>query len=141
MGAMLALGMPAFTCFSVVGSTAARFLSMPGFEMAGYVPLGVTAHYLIGPLVGAAFGVVMTRVDWLRAGGLKKSIVAAILYVEIISQPLLALTPILLKWTTAETLQWFGASFVMHFILGSVLGLVVGCGLRAPAAAPLVADR
>jgi hypothetical protein len=134
MGAMLALGMPALVCFSVVGETVARFLSIPGFEMAGYVPLGVTAHYLIGPLVGAVFGVaygsVMARVEGLRTGGLKKCIVVAVLYVEFLSQPLLALTPILLRWTTAETLQWFGISFVMHFILGSVLGLVVGSGLR-----------
>ena len=131
MGAMLALGLPALTCFSVVGETVARFLSIPGFEMAGYVPLGVTAHYLIGPLVGAAFGAayggVVARVDWLRDGGLKKSIVAAVLYVEILSQPLLALTPILLKWTAAETVHWFGISFVMHLIMGFVLGLLVGC--------------
>ena len=102
MGAMLAVGMPALTCFSVVGSTAARFLSIPGFEMAGYVPLGVAAHYLIGPLVGAAFGAVVARVDGLRGGALKKSIVLAVLYVEILSQPLLALTPILFSWTAAR---------------------------------------
>ena len=108
---------------------------MPGFEMAGYVPLGVAAHYLIGPLVGAAFGAVVARVDGLRDGALKKSIVLAVLYVEILSQPLLALTPILFSWTAAETLQWFGGSFVMHLILGSVLGLLVGYGLRPASAA------
>lgn len=130
MGAMLAVGMPALTCFSLVGRTVARFLSPPGFELAGYVPLGVVAHYLIGPLVGAAFGAVMARVERFRDGALMRIIVLAVLYVEIFSLPLLALSPILLRWTAVETLQWFGGSTVMHLILGAVLGLVVGYGLR-----------
>ena len=135
MGAMLAVGMPALTCFSIVGRTVARFISALGFEMAGYVPLGVAAHYLIGPLVGAAFGAVVARVKGLRGGTLKWSIVLAVLYVEILSQPLLVLSPILLRWTAAETLQWYGGSFVMHLVLGCVLGLLVGYGLRPTTAA------
>jgi NhaP-type Na+/H+ or K+/H+ antiporter len=60
---------------------------------------------------------------------LKKGLVLAILYVEILSQPILATTPILLKMTAHETLQWFGVSFVMHLIWGAVLGAVVSYGL------------
>ena len=131
MGVMLAMGMPAFTCFSIVGSTVARFLALPGFAAAGYVPLGAAAHYVIGPLVGAAFGAAVAQVKRLRGGTLMQFIVLAVLYVQIFSLPLLALSPILLRWTAAETLQWFGGSFAMHLILGAVLGLVVGCGLRS----------
>jgi NhaP-type Na+/H+ or K+/H+ antiporter len=61
---------------------------------------------------------------------LKKSLLLGILYVEILSQPLLATTPILLKMTTPATLQWYAGSFVMHMIAGAVLGAVVGRGLR-----------
>jgi len=62
-------------------------------------------------------------------------LVLAILYVEILSQPILATTPILLKMTAHETLQWFSVSFVMHFMLAVVLGVIVSYGLRFVAAA------
>lgn len=130
MGALSAVGLPALTCFSIVGNTVARFLSILGIEMAGGVPLGVATHYLIGPLIGAIFGVAVTQVNALRVDTWKKGIILAVVYVEILSQPILATTPILLKMTTPETLQWFGGSFVMHLIWGVVLGLVVSYGLR-----------
>jgi hypothetical protein len=130
MGALSAAGLPAFTCFSIVGNTARRFFSLLGVEMAGGVPLGVATHYLIGPLVGAIFGIALAKIAARRVITLKKGIVLAVLYVEILSQPILATTPILLKMTAPETVQWFGGSFVMHFIFAVVLGLVVGYGLR-----------
>jgi len=61
---------------------------------------------------------------------LKKGITVAVLYVEILSQPMLALTPILTKMNLTITLLWYGGSFVMHLIMGSVLGAVVNHGLR-----------
>jgi hypothetical protein len=125
MGALSAVGLPALTCFSIVGLTVARFFSIPGIELAGGVPLGITAHYLVGPLLGGAFGAAIARVKVLRVDTLKKGIVLAVLYVEIASQPILAMTPILLKMTAPETLQWFGASIIMHLIYGVVLGAVV----------------
>jgi len=130
MGGLWAAGLPALTCFSIVGDTVGRFFSRLGVEMAGDVTTGAAAHYLIGPLVGAIFGVLLAQVEAFRAGTLKKSISLAVLYVEILSQPILATTPILLKMTAPQTLQWFGVSFVMHFILAVVLGAVVGYGLR-----------
>jgi hypothetical protein len=130
MGGLLAAGQPAFTCFSIVGDTVARFFSILGIKIAGGVPIGVAAHYLIGPGIGVIFGAVVTQVKVLRVNTLKKSIMLAVLYVEILSQPILAATPILLKMTGPETLQWFGISFVMHFILAVVLGVVVSFGLR-----------
>jgi hypothetical protein len=135
MGALSIIRLPTFTCFSIVGNTAARFFSLLGIKMAGGVPLGVIAHYLIGPVVGAIFGVAVTRVAALHVNTLKKGIVLAVLYVEILSQPILATTPILLKMTTSETLQWFGVSFVMHLVCGVVLGVVVHYGLRSATAA------
>jgi len=102
--------------------------------MAGGVPLGAVTHYLIGPLVGVIFGIALAKIADLRVINLKKGILLAVLYVEILSQPILATTPILLKMTAAETLQWFGGSFVMHFIFAVVLGVIVSYGLRLTSA-------
>jgi hypothetical protein len=135
MGALSAVGLPALTCFSIVGNTVARFFSILGIEMAGGVPLGAAVHYLIGPLVGAIFGAAAAQVDALRVDSLKKSVALAVLYVEILGQPILATTPILLKMTAPETLQWFSVSFVMHFMLAVVLGVIVSHGLRFATAA------
>jgi hypothetical protein len=130
MGMLSAVGLPALTCFSIVGNTVAHFFSMLGIEMAGGVLLGAATHYLIGPVVGAIFGVTVTQVDALRVDSMKKGVMLAVLYVEVLSQPILATTPILLKMTARETLQWFSVSFVMHFILAVVLGVIVSYGLR-----------
>lgn len=130
MGALSAVGLPALTCFSIVGNTVARFFAILGIEVTGGIQLGIETHYLIGSLVGVIFGTVVVQVKAFRVDTLKKSIVFAVLYVEILAQPILATTPILLKMTAAETLQWFGFSFVMHFLMAVVLGAVVSYGLR-----------
>ena len=134
MGVLSALGSPALTCFSIVGNTVARFFSIHGMDLAGSIPLGVLTHYLVGPLVGAIFGTVVARAEILRVNTLKKCILLAIVYVEILSQPLLATTPILLKMTAPATIQWYGGSFVMHLLLAVVLGAVVSRGLRQESA-------
>ncbi len=125
MGGLSAVGLPALTCFSMVGDTVARFFSMLGVNVAGGVPFGVATHYVVGPIIGAIFGTAVTRVDALRIDIRKKAIVFAVLYVEVLSQPLLALTPILLETSTTTTLLWFGGSFLVHFLWGVVLGLIV----------------
>jgi hypothetical protein len=135
MGGLSAVGLPIFTCFSIVGNTVAQLFSVLGIDLTGGIPLGVAAHYLIGPLIGAIFGVAVTRFDALRLNNLKKGIVLAVLYVEIVSQPILATTPILLKMTGPETWQWFGISFLMHMIWGVVLGVVVSHRLQLSAPA------
>jgi hypothetical protein len=126
-------GSPALTCFSMVGETLARFISMQNVGMAGTILLGVATHYTVGPTIGGIFGLLTARVKILRVYTWKKSLILGILYVEILSQPLLATTPILLKMSVPATLQWYGGSFIMHMIAGSVLGAVVGYGLRSTA--------
>jgi hypothetical protein len=103
--------------------------------MVGGVLPGIVTHYLIGPLVGAVLGTAVAQIGALRGCSMKKVILLAVLFVEILAQPILATTPILLKMTATETLQWFGGSFVMHFIFGVVLGLILSYGLRLPVAA------
>ncbi len=134
MGVLSAFGSPALACFSIVGNTVARFFSIQGVEATRTILMGVATHYIVGPLIGAIYGTVVARVKALRVNTLKKSLLLAILYVELLSQPMLALTPILLKMTLPATLQWYGGSFVMHLMAGAALGAVVGRGLRlAPA--------
>ena len=129
MGTLLVLRQPALMCFSIVGNTVSRFLAMFGTQIAGGVPTGVVTHYVVGPLFGMLFGATVMKFPALRDGSLKKVTIAAFVYVEILSQPILATTPILLKMGSPATLQWFGGSFVMHLILSIVLGVIVGYGL------------
>ena len=130
MGALSAVGLPALTCFSIVGNTVARFFSIPSIEMARAIQMGIATHYLVGPVIGAIFGTAVARLEALRVNTLKKSILLAILYVEILSQPFVAMPPILLKMTVPAILQWYGGAFIMHLIVAVVLGAVVGRGLR-----------
>jgi hypothetical protein len=135
MGILAAAGLPALTCFSIIGATLARFLSLPGIPITGSVPLGIAAHYMIGPVMGGIFGAAAVKVDAFRVDTPKKGVVLAVLYAEILSQPMLALTPILLRMTAAETLQWFGGSFGMHLIWGGILGVFMSHWLRLSIAA------
>jgi hypothetical protein len=130
MGALLVLRQPASMCFSIVGDTVSRFLALFGTQITGGVPTGVVAHYVVGPLFGMFFGAVVMMLPALREGTLKKITLAAFVYVEILSQPILAMTPILLKMKAAATLQWYGGSFIMHLIMSIILGVIVGYGLR-----------
>ena len=130
MGALSAFGLPALTCFEIVGNTVARFFSIQSMEKAYAIQMGIATIHFVGPVIGAIFGTAVARVEALRVNTLKKSILLAILYVEILSQPLLATTPILLKMPAPATLLWYGGSFVMHLLLAVVLGIVVGYGMR-----------
>ena len=130
MGVLSALGKQALSCFLIVGDTVMHFFSLLGMDMAGGVPLGIATHYIVGPVVGAIFGAAVTQVNQLRAGTLKKRVMFAVLYVEILSQPMLVMTPVLLQTSTSETFVWFGGSFIMHLIWGVVLGVVLSLGLR-----------
>jgi hypothetical protein len=131
MGILSVVRYPALLCFTIVGDTVSRFFSMFGLPLAGGVSTGVIAHYTVGPMMGLLFGAGAAILPVLREGNLKKSTLAAVLWVEILSQPLLATTPILLKMTPAEALLWFAGSFVMHLVYGIVLGIVAGSGLRS----------
>ncbi len=130
MGALSVVGLPALTCFSIVGNTVARFFSELGIETAGGVSAGVAAHYVVGPLFGAIYGALVIRIAVFNVDTLQKAVLFAILYAEILSQPILATTPILLNMTALATLKWYGGSFVMHLLWGVVAGIVVGCGLK-----------
>jgi hypothetical protein len=129
------MGRPASLSFSVIGDAAAAFFAMLGMTVAGGTPLGALLHYLIGLAFGALFGAAVSEIAVLRLGSPMKAIGLGILYVELISQPLLAAAALVLQMTAGETVQWFGISFVMHLVYGLVLGLVMHYGSRTAAAA------
>lgn len=132
ISAFAVAGMPPFTCFAMVGDTLARLFSFQ--VVANSAPLGASAHYLIGPVLGAVFGAAGRSMPALQAGSWKKTVLLAAIYTEIVSQPLLVLTPIFLGMAALETLQWYGGAMVMHLIWGCVLGAVWNQGLRLPVA-------
>ncbi len=129
-----AVGLAPDLTFSFIGDTAAIFFSGIGIPLPGGVPLGAAVHYMIGAVLGLILGGALSQVQVLRGYSMPRSALLGILYIEIISQPILMTAPILRSMTTAETLQWFGLSFFMHLICGAVLGLVVNYGLRSTAA-------
>lgn len=128
MISLAAAGQPPLGCYSIVGDTMRDLLSLHG--VGNSIPLGVAAHYLIGPLMGAVYGAVGATLRVLRVDSLKKAVVRAVLYAEIFSQPMLVLPPILLHMPASSTLLWLGGAFVMHMIWGCVLGVVLSRGLR-----------
>jgi hypothetical protein len=130
MGALLAARIPASFCFSLVGGTMARFFLLLGVKIAGGIPTGIVTHYLIGLLVGFLFGTVVAGIPALRVDTTRKCILAAILYVEILSQPLLAMAPLLTEMDRLTVMLWYGGSLIMHLILAVILGSIVGRGLQ-----------
>jgi hypothetical protein len=133
----MVMGGPASLSFSIIGDAAAAFAAMLGLTVIGGTPLGALLHYLIGPVFGALFGAGVSRVVVFGLDSRKKAIGEGMLYVELMSLPLLAAAAWVLHMTAGETAQWFGISFMMHLVYGFVLGLVAYYGLRAAPAARL----
>jgi len=108
---------------------------MLDIEMAGGVSLGLLVHYLTGLSLGGIFGAAASRRDILRLDAKKNCVGLGSLYTEIVSFPILATAPIILKMAAPNAAQWFGVSFVMHAVYGSVLALVVSRLLPSAVAA------
>ncbi len=135
IGGLFLAGLPVLTCFEIVGDTMARFFSLLGAEMEGSVAIGVATHYVIGPIIGIFFGAIVVLADRLRVDTRKKCMLVSILYVEILSQPLLAVAVVFLEMKWPVIAAWYGGAFVMHFILGVILALMVSHGLQLPSVA------
>jgi len=131
MGVLWAIGLPPLSCFSIVGETMAALLRIQVSELSQLIPLGIAAHYVIGPVVGVIFGLGIGWIKAVHTCSLNKRILFAVLYVEVLSQPILATAPILLGWKINMIIIWYCGSFIMHFILGCVLGAIVSYGFRA----------
>jgi len=131
MGGLSALGLPAGTCYTTIGSTAAHFFSLLGIKLSGGAMLGAVTYHLLGPVLSAIYGLAVSQIGALQGATLKKNVVYAVLYAEVVSQLILMAMPILLKMPASETVLWFAGSFVMHLTWGIVLGFVLHYGLLA----------
>lgn len=123
------LGWPADTSVSIIGDSAAAFFSKLGIALSGGAFLGIRLFYLIGLTLGAMPGVAVASLEPLRLASLKKRVGLSILYVEVMSLPLLAAGILALKMSAADAVLWFGISFVMHLVYGLVLGVVTNFGM------------
>jgi hypothetical protein len=135
VGIFLVMGQPTSISFSIIGDAAARFFARLGVELAGGAPLGMAVFYLLGLALGVTFVALVSRIDALQLDSIKKGAGLGILYVEVLSLPLLAMATFVLEMTAAATALWFGVSVVMHLAYGAVMGAVVSCGLRSAAVA------
>ncbi len=132
IGILVLAGLPALACFSIVGDTMARFFSLLGAEIPASAAVGVITHYVIGPVIGAIFGAIAVGIRRLRVNSRKKCILVAVVFVEVISQPLLLMSVLLLQMTWPVIAAWYGGAFVMHFLMGVILAVFVSHGLRLP---------
>ena len=105
-GLFVALGSPATLSFAVIGDAAAGFFAMLGISLAGGVPLGALLHYLIGLGLGGIFGAAVSQLAPLRALSTWKGVGLGVLYVEVMSQPLLVAAALILHETISSA--WNG---------------------------------
>lgn len=128
-GIFTLLGWPANTPFAIIGDLAAVFFSSLGIALVGSDSLGMRLYYLIGLTLGAIPGIAVVSLEPLHLASLKKKVGLSILFVEVISLPLLAAGSLALKMSTADAALWFSISFAMHLVYGLVLGMVTSYGL------------
>lgn len=126
---LLVNGGPDTISFSLIGDAAATFASRAGIAIPGGTPLGVLLHYLIGVVLGVAFGAGVCLVG-IRMTSRKKDMALGIVFVEAMSIPMLTMAAIVLEMEASRAALYFGTSFVMHLVFGSVLGLTTSYALR-----------
>ena len=128
-GIFALLGWPTSTSISIIGDSAAAFFSLLGIALAGGASLGIWLYYLIGLVLGAMMGIAVVSLEPLRLGSLQKRVGLSILFVEVMSLPMLAAGTMALKMSAASAALWFSISFVMHLVYGLVLGVVTSYGV------------
>jgi hypothetical protein len=95
----------------------------------------VRLYTLIGLVMGSVLGIAVAFIESLRRASLRKMGVVGILYVEVLSLPLLAAGAFALQMKLADAALWFAISFVLHLVYGLALGVVIHLGLKNQAPA------
>lgn len=122
VGFFIVVGMPTSLIYSFIGDVAGSFFSRIGINISGGVLLGAFIHFFLGLVLGGLFGWAVSWIKVLRVDSLRKGVLLGILYIEIVSQPILVTAPLLSEMTVSDILQWYGLSTVMHLIYGIILG-------------------
>ncbi len=128
MAVLWLAGRDPFMCFTMVGSTIRLFFGLPAGEAMTPVLAGIATHYSVGPALALLFLPVLRRLNASRIVSLRGQLVTAVVYAEIISQPMLVLVPVYLALTPLVTVLWYAGAAVMHAIYAVVLGLVLWFG-------------
>lgn len=131
IGALLAFGARDANPFALIGDTASGALRLVGVTLAGGTVTGAVCHYLIGPGLGCIWSQAAARFATLRSASLVRAALPGVVFTELVSLPLLAMSPPILHMTISQTLTWFGMAAVMHLVYGACLGAFVSRGLRA----------
>jgi hypothetical protein len=119
------VGMPVDLTYSFIGDVAADFCSRAGVDLSGGRLLGAAVHFLIGIVLGGLFGWTVSRFKAFRADSLRRTVVLAIVYIEIVSQPIVASAPLLGNMTSPDILNWYALSTGMHLIYAVVIGAIL----------------
>jgi hypothetical protein len=130
-GIFALLGWPVNTSHEIIGNSAAAFFAKLGVELPGGAWLGVRLYYLIGLSMGLIFGLAVAWLEPLRRSSLWKKMGLGILYVEVLSVPLLIAGAYALRMKPADAALWFAISSVMHLVYGLVLGAITSVILSA----------
>ena len=86
-------------------------------------------YYLIDLTLGAMLDIAVVSLEPLHLNLLKKGVGLSILYVVVMSLPLLAAGILSLKMSPVDAARWFSISFVMHLVYGLVRGVVSSYGV------------
>jgi hypothetical protein len=101
------------------------FFSRLGIALVGGVALGVRLYFLIGLLFGASLGIAIAGIEPLRHLSAIKKVGVNVLFVGVMSLPLLAAGSLALKMSAVSAGLWFSISFVMHLVYGLVSGVII----------------
>jgi len=130
VGFFAATGMPPGLVYSFIGDVAQQGFLRIGVAVSGGIPLGALVHFLLGVVLGAVFGLVVSRIPLLQLGSVPKGALLGVLYIEIVSQPILVMAPLMMTMSTSDVLRWYVLSTSMHVIYGLVLGVVMALRQR-----------
>jgi hypothetical protein len=122
VGFFAVTGMPVDLIYSFIGDVVISFFLRIGIHLSNSTLLGAFMHFFLGLALGGLFGLAVTQIRTLCVDALKKGVLLGALYIELASQPILVAAPLLIKMTSADILQWYSLSTVMHLIYGVVLG-------------------
>jgi hypothetical protein len=129
-GLFAGVGMPVDLTYSFIGNVAGSFFMQIGLDLPGSRLLGAVVHFVIGVLLGGLYGLMATRIGFLRTDSIKKNMVFTIFYIEVFSQPILVTAPLFGNMAASDVVNWYVLSFVMHAVFGVVLGVVLKYGQK-----------
>ncbi len=141
VGFFAATGMPTGLVYSFIGDVAQQSFLRIGVAVPGGVPLGALVHFLLGVVLGAVFALAVSSIPRLRLGSVIKGALLGVLYIEIVSQPILVMAPIMMTMSASDVLRWYVLSTSMHVIYGIVLGVVMALRQRWKPPSPRVPQR